>query len=306
MLVCFNIALLTLFPIYLVLHFWRRKQVNLVKHVSDIVVIGIFILYIFLAAFWPFGSGYYARYFVEIFFLTFLVWHCFRFKRLTFIKATWKDHLGIGFNLLFLTILSFGLWKVVEGKQKPENTIDLSFPLRGASYYIAQGGGEQIINHHHSVSAQRYALDITKLTPTGLRTKKLFPQKLTDFPIFDQPLYSPCSGEIVEAVDQYNDHTPPLKDSEHLLGNYLAIQKKDSNIILILAHLKRDSVTKRKGDQVYMGEEIAHVGNSGNTTEPHLHIHATSSQSTDFLVEGEGIPLSFSQRYLSRNDLIKN
>ncbi len=60
------------------------------------------------------------------------------------------------------------------------------------------------------------------------------------------------------------------------------------NEYLYLCHLKPGSVRVKKGDIVVAGQEIARIGNSGNTSEPHLHIHLQ-----DDLDFGEGLPLYF-------------
>jgi murein DD-endopeptidase MepM/ murein hydrolase activator NlpD len=46
------------------------------------------------------------------------------------------------------------------------------------------------------------------------------------------------------------------------------------------------------------------VGNSGNTTEPHLHIHASKSGTPDNLTSGIGLPILFNERFLVRNDIV--
>ena len=43
---------------------------------------------------------------------------------------------------------------------------------------------------------------------------------------------------------------------------------------LMMAHLSPGSIQVKVGDHVKQGQPIARVGNSGNTTEPHLHIQA--------------------------------
>jgi murein DD-endopeptidase MepM/ murein hydrolase activator NlpD len=45
------------------------------------------------------------------------------------------------------------------------------------------------------------------------------------------------------------------------------------------------------------GQRIGRVGNSGNTSEPHLHIHAER--------DGAGVPLRFDGRFPVRNDLVR-
>jgi murein DD-endopeptidase MepM/ murein hydrolase activator NlpD len=62
-----------------------------------------------------------------------------------------------------------------------------------------------------------------------------------------------------------------------------------------LAHLGNDSVTVKAGDAISSGHVIGAVGNSGNTTEPHLHIHAVHRDS------GEAAPIVFDERFFVRN-----
>lgn len=60
--------------------------------------------------------------------------------------------------------------------------------------------------------------------------------------------------------------------------------------------MMRESVAVDSGHAVAGGAPIGRVGNSGNTTEPHLHIHATRG--------GHGVPVTFDGRFLVRNSLI--
>jgi len=59
---------------------------------------------------------------------------------------------------------------------------------------------------------------------------------------------------------------------------------------LFLCHLQPGSIVVKKGDQVKEGQVVGRVGNSGNTSQPHLHIHVQDSSEPDF---AEGIPLYF-------------
>lgn len=56
------------------------------------------------------------------------------------------------------------------------------------------------------------------------------------------------------------------------------------------------SIQVKKGEKVDTNRIIGRVGNSGNTSEPHLHIHAER--------KGKGVPILFNGRFLIRNDLI--
>jgi murein DD-endopeptidase MepM/ murein hydrolase activator NlpD len=61
----------------------------------------------------------------------------------------------------------------------------------------------------------------------------------------------------------------------------------------------------KKGDPVNKGQPLCRVGNSGNTSEPHLHIHVIKTGG-DLLYEGEGVPMKFHNRFLVRNDIISS
>jgi len=59
---------------------------------------------------------------------------------------------------------------------------------------------------------------------------------------------------------------------------------------VVLAHLRRGSVRVHSGQRVRAGQLLGRVGNSGNSSEPHLHVHA---QDTPDLSAGTGLPIVF-------------
>jgi murein DD-endopeptidase MepM/ murein hydrolase activator NlpD len=69
-----------------------------------------------------------------------------------------------------------------------------------------------------------------------------------------------------------------------------------------MAHLQRNSVRVRTGDVMAVGDTVARVGNSGNTDEPHLHIHAQLPGTAGEPFNGDPVPIRFDGRYLARND----
>src|SRR5699024_12363154 len=83
-------------------------------------------------------------------------------------------------------------------------------------------------------------------------------------------------------------------DPEHATGNYVALGCEDA--IIYIAHMKENSVKVSEGEAVQEGQQIGLVGNSGNTSEPHLHIHAEK--------DGIGIPLRFDGKFFVRNYLV--
>lgn len=185
---------------------------------------------------------------------------------------------------------------------------DVQFPLRGDRYHVTHGGGTYPINYHGLFAApQRYALDLTQRNEWGVRAAGLYPERLSAYEIYGDPVYSPLEGTVVDAVDRFEDLTPGRRQPEHPGGNHVWIRQ--DSLYVLLAHLKRGSVRVRPGDQVAAGQPIAAVGNTGNTSEPHLHVHAVTVDRAppvpdSALHDGTPVPLRFDGRFLTRNDLV--
>jgi len=189
--------------------------------------------------------------------------------------------------------------------RSPDNAIDVSFPLRNGAYYVAHGGNDATINYHHNHTAQRFALDIVKLNRFGTRASGIYPKLLARYSIFNDPVLSPVEGTVLRSVDGLPDFTPPEKDTRARAGNHVVIQPVGTDVYILLAHLKRNSVLAREGDHVEPGQPLGRIGNSGNTTEPHLHIHCATIDGDDFTGGGTGIPLRFGGRFLTRNSIVR-
>lgn len=69
---------------------------------------------------------------------------------------------------------------------------------------------------------------------------------------------------------------------------------------LVLAHLKNGSLAVQEGAMVITGQKLGQAGNSGNTSEPHLHIHAVQTGSPGEMV-GKGVPILFEDTFPVRN-----
>ena len=212
--------------------------------------------------------------------------------------GTWGD-------IVVLVVLAgwtlVGLW--------PHRTpVDLQFPLRGERYHVTHGGSTYPLNYHGLFAAsQRYALDLTQRNVWGMRAAGLYPERLADYEIYGDPVYSPLDGTVVDAVDRFEDLTPGRRQPEHPGGNHVWLRR--DSLYVLLAHLKQGSVRVEPGDPVSAGERIAAVGNTGNTSEPHLHVHAVTVDRAppvpdSLLHAGAPVPLRVDGRFLTRNDLV--
>jgi hypothetical protein len=124
---------------------------------------------------------------------------------------------------------------------------------------------------------------------------------------FGAPILAPCTGRVVIAHDEEPDHEArrsQLSLALYLLGqprrvrrgppavagNHIVIALADTGPFVLLAHLRHGSVEVAAGDRVHVGDLVAGCGNSGNSTQPHLHIQATDSTDWD---RARGLPIAF-------------
>ena len=161
----------------------------------------------------------------------------------------------------------------------------LAFPLEGGPFIVGQGGGHSLLNHHYGHREQRYAADIVALGPAGFRASGVLPEEVERYAVFGARVVSPCAGRVVAVEDGLPDLVPPQMDPENPPGNHVTIAC--DGLQIMLAHLKQDSITVVEGERLAAGDFIGRVGTSGNTSEPHLHVHAYDPET------GEAVPIAF-------------
>ena len=142
------------------------------------------------------------------------------------------------------------------------------FPLDGR-WYVVHGGGRGL-NHHTPVPAQRGALDLLRVGPTG--TRRGDRRSLDAHLAYGAEVYAPCAGRVAAAVDGLPDQVPGVVRYGPLYGNHVVVDTGTETVALV--HLRPGSVAVTTGQEVFAGQLLGQVGNSGNSSEPHLHIHA--------------------------------
>src|SRR5690606_18280738 len=182
---------------------------------------------------------------------------------------------------------------VLAGLSPPAPARDMAFPLRGGRFMVGQGGDVGLLNHHAAHREQAHAADIVALNPFGFRARGILPDRLGAYAIFGAVVVSPCAGNVLEARADLPDLAPGNMDPGHPAGNHVLLDCAGLNVLL--AHLRRGSLVVEAGDTVARGDAIGRVGNSGNTTEPHLHVHAYDPRT------GDGVPMRFDGRAPVRN-----
>lgn len=264
-----------------------------------ILLFGTALFFIFMVSRWDFTS-YYLRWLLPVFFVVGAI--------ISYQRITDEDDQKAGWSFLsihILLIITF-LWlniSVIKGLFYDGQSVDLDFPLSNGTYYIGGGGTSRWLNNHTAYPPQDYALDIIELNAFGNRASGIWPDDLTAYEIYGDSVYSPCGGVVSVSANGFEDQIPPNRDSENLAGNHVVVSCKDVDVLL--AHLKQQSVAVSEGDSVETGQFLGQVGNSGNTTQPHLHIHAERDGDSTKILDGSGLPLTFDGRFLVRNSLVR-
>ncbi|MCZ0717453.1 M23 family metallopeptidase [Aerococcus kribbianus] len=182
--------------------------------------------------------------------------------------------------------------KPVPNVDNYNSKIDYSLPFTG-EWAVINGGVDTELSHSWTINAQRYAYDFIKVN-RELKSYSGDRNILENYLCYGQPITSPADGIVVEVSNKCQDskimpdHStdPLIKD---IRGNYIVIKHAEDEYSFI-AHIKPDSFLVQKGDKVKRYQKIAECGNSGNTTEPHIHFHIQNRQG---FVLSAGLPIKF-------------
>jgi hypothetical protein len=199
--------------------------------------------------------------------------------------------------LFFLALTA----RALSGYGYQETAVEFAFPFAAGTYAIGQGGGTASINHHHGNRSQRFALDIVALNGFGMRAAGLMPKNLTDYVIYDRAVTSPCTGIAISTHDGIDDNRIFETNTTAPAGNHVILACGTARVLL--AHFRKNSIVVAAGAIVTKGETLGRVGNSGNSSEPHLHMHAYLGGTHDYN-EGEGLPMTFDGRFLVRGSTV--
>ncbi|WP_083930761.1 M23 family metallopeptidase [Eudoraea adriatica] len=191
------------------------------------------------------------------------------------------------------------------------------FPLKGT---WAAYGAPSLISHHRWGSIQEFAYDFVKIGTNGT-THSGTGSKLTDYYAYGEPIYAIGSGKIVsiydgatesnenlkqqnETAEEYLERSAVLqqkllaKGFSYVMGNHIIIEHENGEYSHYL-HLQNGSLKVKEGDYVKIGDQIAALGHSGNSTEPHLHFHVTDGPDMAY---SRSIPVSFDNISLYPDD----
>ncbi|MEW2067277.1 M23 family metallopeptidase [Streptomyces sp. NPDC007346] len=208
-----------------------------------------------------------------------------------------------------------------RGALKDRPAVEVEPPVTGR-WSALNSPADKVPSHGTHAYGQAYAIDIVAEPETGAGEPPARPpfrwlwpivRRNRDFPAFGAPLLAVADATVVRASDGQRDHLSrnsllallylmvfeggvrEMFGAGRIIGNHVTLDLGEGTYA-VYAHAQRGSLQVKAGDTVRAGQQIARVGNSGNTTEPHLHFHLMdgpdpdSARGVPFTWRGVGVP----------------
>lgn len=148
-------------------------------------------------------------------------------------------------------------------------------PFKG-EWYVFWGGQNVLANYHYEYESQRYAYDLIQVKD-GMSYQG-DPAKNESYFAFGQEIIAPQAGTVVHVVNNIKDNVPVgVMNEEHPAGNVVIIDHGNGEFSYF-AHLKEGSAKVKVGDRVKKGDLLGLCGNSGNSSEAHLHYQVSDGK----------------------------
>jgi len=186
----------------------------------------------------------------------------------------------------------------IPAPEKNETKLSLPFKYR---WLVFWGGDTKELNMHHDVPNQKFAFDFIGVNKDG-EMHRDDGKANKDYFAFGREVLAPADGVVTDAIDGVRDNVPGSMNPYSALGNAVFIQHREREVS-VLAHLKRGSIKVKVDDEVKKGQVIALCGNSGNSSQPHLHYHL---QNTPVIQDGTGIKCYFQRLSIIDDDKKKS
>jgi hypothetical protein len=194
------------------------------------------------------------------------------------------------------------------------SAVSLALPFDGR-WLVQNSPARRVPSHGLDVFGQRYAIDFVavdergRTAPTSDWRTALSTEPPERFLGFGRPILAPVDGVVVRVHDGEPDHearrsqlalipyalgqASRLRQGPNALAaNQVVIRDRLSGMNVALVHLRAGSLRVGVGDEVVTGQQLAECGNSGNSTQPHVHVQAMDS--TDLHV-AQGVPIAFTR-----------
>ncbi|MGM7668710.1 M23 family metallopeptidase [Microbacterium sp. A93] len=199
------------------------------------------------------------------------------------------------------------------------STLQLQYPFTGR-WLVQNSPAHRVPSHGTALFGLSYAIDLVPVDDDGRSgpytlTSFFRPEAPAAFPGFGRPVLAPADGVVVGVHGSAPDHASyrglpsvgyALTQRRRLnrgwlavIGNHVLIEvtrrpeagsPAGRTAVVALCHLHQGSITVRVGQRVRTGEMVGRCGNSGNSTEPHLHLHALDGRD---ILHANAVPITF-------------
>lgn len=183
-----------------------------------------------------------------------------------------------------------GLWfqPPAAARSAPkENATSLRLPFAGR-WLTIWGGETAEQNQHHGVACQQFAMDFIAVDANG-SDRRGQGRRNADYLAFGMEVLAPGAGVVTDVIEGVRDNVPGSMNAYSALGNAVFIEHAKDEVS-VLAHFKQGSIRVRTGQKVKAGDVLGLCGNSGNSSQPHLHYHL---QNTPVIQDATGIKCFF-------------
>lgn len=217
---------------------------------------------------------------------------------------------GVAFFAVLGALDAYASAEALLGRRLPERSVaNVALPFGDGTFLVAHGGSREIVNVHMKTlggaprfrawRGQSYAVDLIRIDRSGRRAGGWRPVDPSAYLIFGMPVLAPSAGRVVQVEDELPDMPVPLMDREHLAGNHVLLDC--GGFHLLLAHLREGSLEAGPDDAVARCDVLGEVGNSGNSSEPHLHLHAQMQGPSGAPFAGDPVALTIDGVFPVRN-----
>lgn len=187
----------------------------------------------------------------------------------------------------------------------------LDLPFRGP-WLVQNSPDRRVPSHGTHLFGITYAIDFVAVDGRGRSAPRswrslLGSERPEGFVGFGAPILAPADGTVVITHDGEPDHNArrsqvalipyALGQAQRvrrgmaaIAGNHVVIALSPAGPYVAVVHLRQGSVRVRVGDLVVSGDTVGECGNSGNSTEPHVHVQVTDST---HWATAQGLPLAF-------------
>jgi hypothetical protein len=200
----------------------------------------------------------------------------------------------------------------LPARDRGDREVEISLPFTGR-WLVQNSPARRVPSHGTNLFGERYAIDFVGVDDrhrtAGTRDWRTLvatepPER---FVAFGRPVLAPGDGTVVHVHHAELDHEARRsqlalvpyalgqagrlrRGPGTIAGNHVVVHLRDSDTFVLLAHLQMGSVRVSPGQEVAAGLQIARCGNSGNSTQPHVHLQVMDS--ADPLV-AQGVPMTF-------------